>query len=216
MLYERNTRTSVSLTIKQMEKLLKKMKNSVCNILIDDDPKGTGFFCGIKLDNNKSIKTLITAYHVYEENRSNKKLKFYLNNNEKRRFFINLESKRIIYINKKEDTVIIEIRPKDEIYSNINCLEIENNDFNVKSLESLSKAYKDKFVYIIQYPHGNDCTVSFGMMDIVFNKNEYYIRHKCSTSGGSSGSPIILLNNSKVIGIHLYRPADNNCIKKGI
>ena len=52
------------------------------------------------------------------------------------------------------------------------------------------------------------------MMDIVFNKNEYYIRHECSTSGGSSGSPIILLNNSKVIGIHLYHPNDNHFIKK--
>ena len=56
---EKYIKTSISLSIKQVENLLKKMKNSVCNILIDDIT-GTGFFCKIPLDNNTSIKTLIT------------------------------------------------------------------------------------------------------------------------------------------------------------
>jgi V8-like Glu-specific endopeptidase len=34
-------------------------------------------------------------------------------------------------------------------------------------------------------------------------ENENYIYHRCSSSTGSSGSPIILLENSKCIGIHL-------------
>ena len=59
-------KNSVYLTIGQIEKILKIMKNSVCNILIDNT-EGTGFFGEIKLDNNKSIKTLIIAYHVFKK-----------------------------------------------------------------------------------------------------------------------------------------------------
>ena len=49
-------------------------------------------------------------------------------------------------------------------------------------------------------PFGNECFVSYGQLNILNNQN--YIRHNCSTKYGSSGSPIILIENSKVIGVH--------------
>ena len=60
-----------------------------------------------------------------------------------------------------------------------------------------------EIIYILQYPLGIECFVSYGQLDVVKNKNNYYIKHNCSTQYGSSGSPIILIENSKVIGIHL-------------
>ena len=133
-------------------------------------------------------------------------MKFYLNNNIGNTYSINLDDSRFIYKNKEFDIAIIVINPKDKINAVISCLEIENNGDNIKSIESFSGAYKNKFVYIIQYPKGNNCEVSFGMMEIVGDNNEYHIKHKCNTTYGSSGSPIILLSNSKVIGIHLFAP----------
>ena len=41
--------------------------------------------------------------------------------------------------------------------------------------------------------------VSYGILN---NIEDNKIIHKCNTDSGSSGSPIILLNNNKVIGVH--------------
>ena len=207
-------KNSVYLTIGQIEKILKIMKNSVCKILIDNT-EGTGFFGEIKLDNNKSIKTLITAYHVFKKIGSSKSFEFYLNNNKDNKYIIKLDKSIIVYKNKKNDIAIIEIKSKDILNNpNICYLEIETNDNDDSSFDSFNGLYKDKFIYIIQYPKGNECIISFGMLDVIMNKNEYSIKHKCTTAKGSSGSHIILLSNSKVIGIHLQGQKDNFFEKK--
>ena len=95
------------------------------------------------------------------------------------------------------DIVIIEIKPSDEI--KCSYLEIdkeESTNINVNK-------YNDNPVYILGYPYGNDCTFSFGKMKVLETNNKKYIGHRCSSSTGSSGSSIILLENSKCIGIHL-------------
>ena len=54
--------------------------------------------------------------------------------------------------------------------------------------------------YIIQYPE-NNLSVSYGILDKMYEDKEYNFNHKCSTKDGSSGSPILNINN-KIIGIH--------------
>ena len=95
------------------------------------------------------------------------------------------------------DIVIIEIKPSDKI--KCSYLEIDKED----STNINVNKYNDNPVYILGYPYGKDCTFSFGKMKVFETNNKKYISHKCSTSTGSSGSPIILLENSKCIGIHL-------------
>ena len=56
-------------------------------------------------------------------------------------------------------------------------------------------------MYILQYPESN-LSVSFGILENLYGDKEYDFRHKCSTRNGSSGSPILNLNNNKIIGIH--------------
>ena len=64
-----------------------------------------------------------------------------------------------------------------------------------KKLKIIIKIY----LYILQYPHGNFASVSYGLStDII----DFEIRHICSRDNGSSGSPILNLSNNKVIGIH--------------
>ena len=60
--------------------------------------------------------------------------------------------------------------------------------------------YVDETIYIIQYPKGK-LSVSFGILDSIYIDKNYNFNHKCSTESGSSGSPVLNINN-KVIGIH--------------
>ena len=59
--------------------------------------------------------------------------------------------------------------------------------------------YEDKSIYLLQYPNGKKAAVSYGLVNSFDNFN---INHTCSTEYGSSGSPIINLENNKVIGVH--------------
>ena len=56
--------------------------------------------------------------------------------------------------------------------------------------------------YIIQYPEGEKLGVSYGVLKEIYKNKEYNFKHLCCTKEGSSGSPIINLNNNKVFGIH--------------
>ena len=59
--------------------------------------------------------------------------------------------------------------------------------------------YSNKSIYIINYPEDKDVVVSYGQPP---DLSEFEIQHKCITKEGSSGSPILLINNQKLIGIH--------------
>ena len=61
--------------------------------------------------------------------------------------------------------------------------------------------YLDETIYIIQYPE-NKLSVSYGILNSIYIDKKYNFNHKCSTRGGSSGSPILNINNNKVIGVH--------------
>ena len=58
---------------------------------------------------------------------------------------------------------------------------------------------KNKEITILQYPLGQKLSFSNG---IITEINIYEFTHKASTQEGSSGSPIFLKDNLKVIGIH--------------
>ena len=58
---------------------------------------------------------------------------------------------------------------------------------------------KRQSIYILHYPEDKRL-VSYGLMKDVLNGKK--INHYCITKDGSSGSPILSLNNFKVIGVH--------------
>ena len=54
-------------------------------------------------------------------------------------------------------------------------------------------------ICIVQYPDGGELSFAHGGIQCF---DDYKIKHLVSTHHGSSGSPILLQNNFKIIGIH--------------
>ena len=96
---------------------------------------------------------------------------------------------------------IIEIKNSDNL--NVNYLELEEKLFEDNS----ELYYENKSIYILHYPNQGKASVSYGITKKIENGE---INHLCSTQPGSSGSPILDLNNNKVIGIHKGSLKDKN------
>ena len=178
--------------------ILYQMENCICKIHKDNGAIGTGFFCKIPF-NNYLLKVLITNNHILDENEieNNKIINISILNKEKEEEIkkIKIDNTRKKYTNKELDVTIIEIKEnKDEIY---NFMEIDKEDIK-KNKDLIKINYKRKSVYILHYPKG-ELSVSYGLInDIIDGK----INHYCNTEEGSSGSPILSLENNKIIGIH--------------
>ena len=100
----------------------------------------------------------------------------------------------IKFLDIPKDITAIEIKITDEIYKDIQFLNYDlnyhHNGYNI---------YKNKFVFSIQHPNGQDASTASGSIIDIYN---YQFDHNVDTENGSSGSPIILLNLMMVIGIH--------------
>ena len=127
----------------------------------------------------------------------------YLNNNKELKIF-EIDENRLRYTNKTLDITIIEIK-EDKDKLNNNYLELDDKiisyleSFNNIKSSYFNKIYSSESLYVINYPEDKDIVVSYGPPPQL---NEYEIYHKCGTKLGSSGSPILLINNQKLIGIH--------------
>lgn len=170
------------------------IEKSVCKIIIKTKT-GTGFFCNIT---QKNIKALITNNHVINEEFLLKEetLTYIIaENKEEIKKEINLKKNRLKITNKELDFTIIEILNEDQIS---NFLEIEEN-INIKD-------YEDEQIFTFQFPGGKKLKYSHGKN---LGLKDNFFLYSVGTLGGSSGSPIILLENSKVIGLHKGAIKDN-------
>ena len=181
-------------TINGTEIILNQMKKSICKIYLKGGGKGSGFFCNISYGNDK-IKTLITNYHVIDQNyiEKYKEIQFSFNNKKIENNLI-IDNNRKTYFSEEYDTTIIEIKNEDQIINN-QYLELDNDIFKEKGYLHFEK----QSIYNISYPNENEVSVSYGLIN---NIDHDKIQHLCSTESGSSGSPIFNLANNKVIGIH--------------
>ena len=148
---------------------------------------------------------LITTNQVINtddiKNKTN--VSFYLNNNRIIKT-IKLDNNRLIYTNEKLNITIIEIKEDVDNLNNkyldlddeiINYLKLDNKD-RQKYIDIL---YNNEALYLLDYPNKNEKFVSYGKLLYINNKE---IIHNCNKKHGSLGSPILLLNNHKLIGIH--------------
>ena len=189
--------------------IIEQMRKNICLIKIGKE-QGTGFFCEIPFpDKNNMLKVLMTNNHIINEEilyKCDVKISIYIKEEKKYRE-LNLNN-RIKYTNKKEeyDITIIEIKEEDEIK---NFLELDENILNdIINNENENDKYIDKTFYVIQYPEG-ELSVSYGIVSNICEDKKYKLLHKCSTKDGSSGSPILTLEN-KIIGIHVGGTKFNN------
>ena len=187
----------LEVNIEKTETILKQLKHSVCKIY-NQQENGSGFFCKISFhDGKKPINknVLITCNHILGEKDLIKGNKINLS------FFdgkvINsfiLDDKRIIFTNVEYDITIIEIKSNDPII-NYECLEINENVF---SNADLNYIFRNKPIYTLHNPY-KKTLVSYGKIKQIYDNN---IDHYCNTKKGSSGGPILSLDDNKVIGIH--------------
>ena len=188
--------------------ILEQMEKNICRIKIGEE-KGTGFFCKIPFpDKDNMLSVFITNNHIIDENilyKEDSKIEIEIME-EKDIKMINLDNKKK-YTNKEYDITIIEIKEEDNIN---NYLELDNNIINdiLNNDNNLNEEYKDKTIYMIQYPKGK-LSVSYGILTEIFEDKKYNFNHKCNAEGRSSGSPIFNINN-KLIGIHKERYNNKN------
>ena len=171
------------------------METCVCKIHKNNE-YGTGFFIKINYKSNL-MPVLITNNHVLSKKDLiiNESITISLNNeNEFKQ--LKIDDSRLYFTDKERDITIIEIKEERD---NINTF-LELDDKLNNEYELYKDIYLKNSVYIINYPKGNNLKLSFGS---IANIKKEKIKHTCSTESGSSGSPILLLNNNKVIGIHI-------------
>ena len=146
----------------------------------------------------------MTNNHVLDKEYLEKKnhIKIILNYNE---FSIDLNKERRMWTNDNFDYTIIETLEIDNLNNdflvideNINLNNFSNSDLKGKSiiLPAIMESQQIEVgpPGIIEY---ND-------------KNNYLFHHKCNTDSGSSGGPVVLIENFKVIGIHIGHDKLNN------
>ena len=179
--------------------IIDQMKKDICKFKIGNE-QGTGFFCKIPFPNKENmLPVFITNNHLIGEDLLNNEdekitIKIKEDNDMKNISFNN----RMKYTNKDYDVTIIEIKEKDEIHNFMELDERILNDIIDNKNENVD--YIDETIYIIQYPEGK-LSVSYGILNKIYEDKKYNFLHKCCTKGGSSGSPILNMNN-KIIGIH--------------
>ena len=179
---------------------------SICKISYHYNNKrifGTGFF----MKYSDSLKLLITNYHVIFPELINNNIQIEIWNNKK--IILNLKGRYIKFLEDKKDKrdiTAIEIKTTDEIYKDIKFL---NYDFNYYI--NGYNIYNDAFIFSIEHPLGQDASSASGK---IINIDKFEFDHDIDTNYGSSGSPIILLNNLiMVIGIH--KNTDSNKVNGG-
>ena len=186
------------ISFEQAKKILEQMENYICKIIIDNDTKGTGFLCKIPLHgDNKLTPVLITNNNVINDNMLARKKDIIIElfcTSSKKQKKLNL-SNRTAYNNKKLGISIIEIVNKDG-FKNINMFELDED-----MLSGKTDIFKDKSIYMI---HSNQETlyVSYGKVNDNRKNQSHNFLHTCYAFNGSSGSPILNLENNKIIGIH--------------
>ena len=183
----------------KIEKILFQMKNCICKIKVKENTFGTGFFCKIPFPDRFNFwPVLITCNHVLDENSLalDSKIEFTLDNDKLKKSIV-INNSRRIYTSKDKDITIIEINPQDD---NINYDAFLNVDDNIYK-DNLVDIYNNKSVYVIHYEEGKTKKKSPGII-ISISDDKFNIKHNCTTKDGSSGSPIINLENFGVMGIH--------------
>ena len=114
---------------------------------------------------------------------------------------IKISKKRKNYTNENLDITIIEITEKDEIndFLELDDEIINNIKLDSQQIEYYNRYYINQSIYILNYLNGDKIMVSYGLINDI---KENQINHNCNTDQGSSGVPILSLENLKLIGVH--------------
>ena len=195
---EQDTKHSKKLPIKKIMKASK----SICKIIIplegNKKTYGTGFFMYI-MKEDKRLDCLLTNFHIIKEKlvKSKSTIEIQINNNDKYKIKLDESIRYIQCLKKPVDITIIQITDSDPFKKDIDFLYYDlNYTFGYEQ-------YINMDIFIIQHPLGGEAEYACGKIINIINKFEF--EHSVDTESGSSGSPIILNESLKVVGIHKQR-----------
>ena len=138
----------------------------------------------------------MTNYHVINPSLENEEIEIEIHN--KKTMKLKFNNRCTKFIGGLKDIAMIEIKKKDKIYKHIIFLDYDSN-----CLFKGYSIYKGVDVFSIEHPKGKDAACASGK---IINIYEDEFDHNIATDKGSSGCPIVLLNNNinmiQVIGIH--------------
>ena len=172
-----------------------KVSKCVCKIKLKIENReiaGTGFFIIYK---NK--KYFITCLHVITQLKQEFMIEIY----NKKRFNFVLKNHEIHLLDKPIDIAAIRINNSDEFINDIGYL-----DYDLNYIKGYSQ-YIDNDIFLFGYQNGLNSSAESGTIKKI---NNFEFFHDINTDFGSSGSPIILFNTLKVIGIHKQGDLDEN------
>ena len=109
--------------------------------------------------------------HYQKMKIENQKINYSIYNEKTKNIILNNRRK---YTSKKYDITIIEIKKDDKDY-----FELEINEDNIK--------YNKESIYILHYPYGKNISISYGIINTIFEDKEYEFKHCCTKYKGSSG-----------------------------
>ncbi len=177
---------------KEIENKIKKEGNKyICKILLTI--LGSGFFCKIPYNNNY-INVLFTNNHVINENLllPGQQIRLYYKEMLKQ---IEITKNRLVFTDSRYYKEGLDYT----------CIQIfEEDGFNTQNIFKLDDSninnYNGIKICVLQYPKGNELKLETGYIE---DLNNYEMFHNANTDLGSSGSPIVCINeNYNVIGIH--------------
>ena len=174
-----------------VDKIIKASK-AICKIILKEkNQNATGFFMEIY----PTFICLLTNYHVISQEMIDSNTIIEIVNDLGVRIELKLnKNERYIQCFKEPiDITVIQIKNTDGINKYFNTLEYDSNFKNKED------NYKGLNVFILQHRFGNKLENANGKV-IDTSNNEF--SHGIDTEVGSSGSPIFLSANSKVMGIH--------------
>ena len=168
---------------------------SICIIKIgNEDGYGTGFFCKIPYPNAEDLlEVLITNNHVLNKQyfEFSKTINLEI---DKKSHLIDLNKYRKIWTNEQYDYTIVEIKKIDNIQNFLFY------DTNIIKQDFSYKNYQNESIIVPSFIENKELETDKG--NITLTSNNIFFFHNCNTVKGSSGGPIIDLNNYKVIGVH--------------
>ena len=131
-------------------RIANEVSKSICKITYinneNEEVYGTGFFMLYK-----SLKCLISVYHIINEKIINKSIEIEIyNNNNKKTFNLELKSRFIKFFEEPKDISIVEIKDSDGIKD----IEYLNYDLNYK--KGGYSRYKGMEVLTLGYPFGKE------------------------------------------------------------
>ena len=173
-------------------------ENSICQILNEKNKIiSSGFICKININKNPMI-ILLTAGCIFPDNQLknlNTQMQIKINKTIKT---IEISSNKFICTNEELYYTCIEISEQENIND---YLEIEINENNK------NEEYKNEKIIMLSYLYNNS-SVSFSEGNIIAIKNNEQLHYSNNSGIGSTGSPLLLCSNLKVIGIHVGNHKD--------